>query len=102
VHAIFATQDFDVANTGYSLSGDYVLRNVYDNKDVNAWGMVGVMIAFILFLRFVHYCLFLYASLPFLAGHNTTKVSSIESSSNGKSNETKAQYELVPQPSLQV
>lgn len=49
------------------LSGKDILSQLFDNKDVNAWGMIGVLIAYIIFFRLVHYALFLYSSRPFLA-----------------------------------
>lgn len=49
------------------LSGKDILRQVFDNKNINAWGMIGVLIAYIILFRLVHYALFLYSSLPFLS-----------------------------------
>lgn len=63
---IFYTQDFDVLDTGMVISGRDVLAVLFNNKDVNAWGMIGVLLAYIALFRLAHYGLFLYASLPFL------------------------------------
>lgn len=75
------------------MSGDEILRNVYDNKDVAAWGMVGVVIAFIVFLRLVHYGIFLYAALPFL-NDNSKKMTNGNTVRNTGQNGNAA-YELV-------
>lgn len=67
LHMIFANQDFKVSGTPYTISGKTVLVDVFGQKsDVNAWGMFGALIAWVLFFRTVHYLLFLYASAPFL------------------------------------
>lgn len=72
LHMIFANQDFDVLETGFKISGKTVLEDVFGQQpDVNAWGMFGVLVAWILFFRFVHYVLFLRASLPFLKTDNS-------------------------------
>ncbi len=67
---IFSSQDFDVQNTGMVISGKDILIQLFDNKNVNAWGMIGVLIAYIVLFRLVHYALFLYSSLPFLSNND--------------------------------
>lgn len=69
LHIIYTGQDFDILNTGMVYTGKEILAMLYDNKNVNAWGMIGVLIAYIIFFRVVHYAIFLYASLPFLASN---------------------------------
>lgn len=66
---IFSSQDFDVQQTGMVISGKDILVQLFDNKNVNAWGMIGVLIAYIVLFRLVHYGLFLYSSLPFLSNN---------------------------------
>ena len=65
---IYSGQDFSVQGTSLVVTGKQVLDQLYGNRDVNAWGMLGVLVAYILFFRAVHYGLFLYASLPYLTG----------------------------------
>lgn len=50
-----------------AISGRDILAVLFNNKDVNAWGMIGVLLAYITLFRLVHYGLFLHASLPFLS-----------------------------------
>jgi hypothetical protein len=68
LHMIFASQDFEVS--GYaplSISGEDVLVDVFgQERDVSPWGMFGVLVAWVIFFRLVHYALFLRASAPFL------------------------------------
>lgn len=73
IHQVFASQDFDVQNFGFQMSGDTILRDVFDNKDVNAWGMVGVLVAYIIGFRLIHYFLFHSASKPFLVKSDSTE-----------------------------
>jgi hypothetical protein len=92
---IYYTQDFDVLNTGYVISGRDILSQLYDNRDVNAWGMIGVLIAYIVFFRLVHYGLFLYASLPFLGDGGAARIKT-------KPAAGKAQYEKVDKSEVEM
>lgn len=67
IHMVFASQTFDVQNFGFTMSGNTILKDVFDNKNVDGWGMVGVLVAYILLFRIIHYFLFYSASKPFLA-----------------------------------
>lgn len=73
LNMIFISQDFDVQTTGIVVSGKDILIQLFDNKNVNAWGMIGVLIAYIVFFRLVHYGLFLRSSLPFLSKNEDSR-----------------------------
>ena len=75
-----------------------MLEDVFgQDPDVSAWGMFGVLVAWIAFFRVVHYLLFLRASAPFLkTSEASNKVSSTLAS--GESNhdlDNTRTYEMV-------
>ena len=57
---------------GLKVTGKHILAQLYNNHNVNAWGMIGVLLAYIALFRLVHYGLFLYASLPFLSAADSS------------------------------
>lgn len=63
---IFYNQDFEVNHSGNEVSGEYILDSLYSNKDVNGWGMIGAVLAYIALFRIVHFGLFYMASEPYL------------------------------------
>ena len=48
------------------MSGEDVLDQVFDLRDVNSWGMFGVLLAWIALFRLSHYAVFLYDVYPYL------------------------------------
>lgn len=92
---IFISQDFDVQTTGMVISGKDILIQLFDNKNVNAWGMIGVLIAYIALFRLVHYALFLYASLPFLSKNEDS--GAIKKTGNQEPQMKKDMYQSVAQ-----
>lgn len=55
------------------MTGKQVLDNLFDLKDVNSWGMFGVMLAWIALFRFAHYAVFVYEVSPYLKKPTLTK-----------------------------
>jgi hypothetical protein len=101
LHIIFISQDFDILNTGMVITGKQILDQVYNNKDVNAWGMIGVLIAYIIFFRLAHYGLFLYASLPFLTtaapSDSTVVAAPVKNAKSGAESDIElGKYAVVP------
>ena len=45
-------------DTGLKVTGKQILAQLYNNHNVNAWGMIGVLLAYIALFRLVHYGLF--------------------------------------------
>ena len=69
LHVVFSGEDFDVMDTGTTMSGKTILEDVYGQSgDVNAWGMLFVVFAFIILFRIIHYGLFYRATKAFI-GH---------------------------------
>jgi hypothetical protein len=97
---IFADQEFKVSGTPYTLSGKDVLVDVFGQKsDVDAWGMFGVLIAWVIFFRAVHYFLFLYASAPFMRKDDSSAVGSNKASKPAAADgqASSSSYEMVSQ-----
>lgn len=65
---MFYSQDFDITgeSTGMELSGEDVLDSIFDLRDVNSWGMFGVLLAWIALFRFGHYFIFMMDVRPYL------------------------------------
>lgn len=63
---IFHNQEFDGPG-GTEIGGKDILDDVFNNDVTQPWGMIGVLIAYIIGFRLVHYALFLWASWPFLS-----------------------------------
>jgi hypothetical protein len=92
---IFHTQNFDVADTGYQMTGDQVLDNVYGQPtDTNAWGMFGVVLAWAAFFRLVHFILFHRAAAPYLAEELKTGPA-ISAGSSGSSDKLPVNVAMV-------
>ncbi len=101
LHMIFYSQDFDILDTGMKISGKEILAQLFHNKNVNAWGMIGVLIAYIALFRLVHYGLFLYVSMPFLGAGKATEPAE-EAGSGGGSAKLQARYEGVQQAEVEL
>lgn len=95
---IFADQDFKVPGfPGVVISGKDVLEDVFgQERDVSAWGMFGVLVAWIFFFRFVHYVLFHNASAPFLRKEESpTRVNRTLAISQSSELSKNVTYEMV-------
>lgn len=103
-----------MAGSGTQISGKDVLEDVFGQpRNINAWGMFGVLVLWVFFFRFVHYLLFLRASAPFLKKETTKPASSKQATipaktgvtttdnsvtdTEGKKKDGKALYEMVAQ-----
>jgi hypothetical protein len=58
VYQVYHSQTF--TSMGMEFSGDYVLDTVFNNRNTNSWGMFGVLIAWTMFFKVVHYSLYYY------------------------------------------
>jgi len=48
------------------MTGKSLLDSLYDLKHVNAWGMFGVLLLWVVFFRFTHYFFFYLDVKPYL------------------------------------
>ncbi len=54
---IFAYRDFKISGTPNSISGKDILSLYFDIHNVDSWAMFGILIAYVVFFRFVQYFL---------------------------------------------
>ena len=55
---IFAGRDWHVSGFNKtSITGEYILDNFFDLKDVDSWAMFAILIAYVFFFRFMQYIL---------------------------------------------
>jgi len=79
---VFHDQDFEVQNSNMEISGEYILDNAFDLRNVDSWSMFVVLMAYVVFFRFCHYFLLAYQTntLPF------QEVKTIQPSKNARPN----------------
>lgn len=82
------------------VTGRDVLAQLFNNKDVNAWGMIGVLLAYIALFRLVHYGLFLHASSPFL--HAADAAPRARDSNSAVGNGKIADYKAVSKSDVEM
>lgn len=58
VYQVYHSQTF--TGMGMEFSGDSILDTVFNNRNTNSWGMFGVLVAWTMFFKVVHYCLYYY------------------------------------------
>jgi hypothetical protein len=67
LYIVFSGVDFDIMSTGTTMSGATILETVYGQSgNVQPWGMLFVVFAFVLLFRIIHYGLFHRATKAFL------------------------------------
>lgn len=67
LYIVFSGVDFDIMSTGTTMSGATILETVYGQSgNVQPWGMLFVVFAFVLLFRIIHYGLFHHATKAFL------------------------------------
>lgn len=67
LHVIFHNQDFDNGNSGDTVSGADVLEFIFgQERDVNAWAMLGVVFVILLAVRVLHFAMLYRSAMPFL------------------------------------
>jgi ABC-type multidrug transport system ATPase subunit len=68
LQVVFSGVDFDVMDTGTTMSGTTILDTVYGQSpgSVQPWGMLFAVFAFVLLFRLIHYGLFYRATSAFL------------------------------------
>jgi len=59
VWQIFVSQDFTVVNSNppVKVSGETILNNVFNLRDINAWGMFGTLLGYVALFRLIQYLL---------------------------------------------
>jgi ABC-type multidrug transport system ATPase subunit/ABC-type multidrug transport system permease subunit len=76
LYEIFHSQEFFI--TGISpkvyLSGDYLLKELFTQSDVEPWSRFGALVAWIFLLRLTHYGIFLFQVLPYIEKRSTNPV----------------------------
>lgn len=92
VRQMFHNQEFTVGSTGFKISGEYVLENFYDNQDVDSWGMVGAVIAYVFLFRLTHYGLMVMQNWTYLV--RDRKIGEIVDTREAIQEKA---YEMVPQ-----
>ena len=60
LYQIFHSQDFRVSGNPNSFSGDQALELFFAQSSMQSWGMFGVLVAWIVLIRIVHYGLFVF------------------------------------------
>mmetsp|Transcript_17556 Transcript_17556/g.33104 ORF Transcript_17556/g.33104 Transcript_17556/m.33104 type:complete len:1326 (-) Transcript_17556:147-4124(-) len=74
LYMVFNGVDFDVMSTGTTMSGATILDTVYGQTgNVQPWGMLFVVFAFVMLFRLTHYGLFYHATKAFLNPTPVTK-----------------------------
>ena len=114
---IFYTQDFEVTGSdpAYDMSGEDVLSFFFDLRDVNSWGMFGILMGYVILFRATQHFLLAFQtgrrrlprfSFGFLSSDSdgseseVEKVTEIQDSCEGDSTEKKPspEVEMVPSP----
>jgi ABC-type multidrug transport system ATPase subunit len=97
LHVIFKDQIF--LESGSSpptyIRGDDLLKHQYNRKGCKAWVMFGVLLAWVVALRLLHYGIFTYHVLPFLPSHDDY---SIEVSDDDDKSTSSEAYDLGVSP----
>lgn len=69
LYQVFHSETFDISGfPGRTIDGDDILDNAFGNSGVEPWSMFGVLLAWMLMFRLVHYALFRYEVRYFVAG----------------------------------
>ena len=63
---IFSTQDFDITGTSpvQEMSGKEILDYFFDLRDINSWGMFGILMAYVIFFRINQHFLLAFQTGP--------------------------------------
>ena len=74
LYEVFHSQNFLISGSSPPayLSGDYLLKELFTQSNVEPWSLFGTLVAWICLLRLMHYGVFLFQVLPFIEKRSGT------------------------------
>ena len=90
LQVVFKYQTFLVSGSSPRtyISGDDLLNSQFNRRDCRAWEMFGVLLAWIVVVRLLHYGIFTYHVLPFLPSREEYSIPVFEEEGKSSLNET--------------
>jgi hypothetical protein len=69
-------QEFTVAQSPVpmTVSGEFILDQYYALRDINPWGYFGIVVLFVIAVRYIHYLIIYQSIAPYLFHESNSKL----------------------------